>query len=154
LSARISQNAFFRSTRSMMAVVALAGMSSLVGWGMLVAPGAAVGVRLVGLGLGAVMSAIAWRATRLGVGIIPGGILIQTWSRSRRYAWDEIDTFEVGDGNNAVQPTYTLHVLLRDNQRLRVQALSASALVKQETHVHRAARELNAELARSRELDA
>ena len=130
----------------MIALGALAGSTAVVGWGMLFAPGAKPGVRLAGLGLGALMSWLTWRATRVGVAIDEDGVVIRRWFGSQRIRWREITCFAVGSGTNVLQPTYTAHVKLASGDDLSVQALSASALVKRETRVHRAVERLNAEL--------
>jgi len=143
----------FRALPSMVAVVVLAGSTAIVGWGMVLAPGAKFGVRCAGLLLGGLMSALAWRATRVGVAVVPGGIVVRNWWSSRVCSWGEVAAFTVGDGANAVQPTYTLRVELRDGRSLKVRGLSASAIVKRDTHVHEVARKLNAELSRDRSHD-
>jgi hypothetical protein len=134
----------------MIGIVVLAGTTAVVGWAMLLAPGAKPGVRLTGFVVGAFMSAVVWRAPRVGVLIADDGVVVRRWHASQSYGWVDIDAFEVGPGNNAVQPTYTLHLHLKDGRDLAFQALSASALLKRRTHVHDAVELLNEELARHR----
>ena len=141
----------FRATKSVLAVGGMAGTVILVGSGMLVAPGATIGVRLAGALLAGFASYAAWRATRVGVAMLEGGVVLHGWFSTRRYRWNEIAEFEVGPGINAVQSTYTLHVHLTDGKDLGVQALSTSRVFRGESVVHRAVQELNAELARRAE---
>ena len=48
--------------------------------------------------------------------------------RTRRFPLDEIDRAYVGAGSNAVQPTRTLHLVMRDGTDVALQEISTSGL--------------------------
>lgn len=89
------------------------------------------------------MGLLAWRTAGSGLTIEDEGVVLHRLLTSSRYEWDIITAFEVGGGVNAVQPTFTLHIRLIDGSDVRVQEVSASALLKRRTHVHRSVERLN-----------
>lgn len=136
----------FQACASIFAMALIFGGTALVGAGMVATPSAEPGVRVTGAFMVAVCGFLARNALRAGVWIEEDGVTIRHWVRSRHLRWQDIAGFSVGGGTNLLQPTHTLHVHLADGRDVRVQEMSASALIHRGTSfVHEAVEALEAE---------
>lgn len=133
-------------------VVVLTILSALVlvtGLGMLVAPGAELGVRGTGAAAAVIATAAIHRIRTSGVWAGDEGVLVRHFVSSQHFPWSMVKGFKVGSGNNIAQSTHTLFLDLADGREVRVQEVSASAVVNRgRSPVHDAVDVLNAELQR------
>lgn len=127
-------------------LAALLSIALIASAGMVIAPGAALGVRLTGLVALVATCLVGWRLWMIGVVATAEGLIIRGWLRDRSVSWPEVDHVGVGEGKNAVQPTYVLKITLTNGDTLLVQHIAASALLERRSYVHSLAERL--EIAR------
>lgn len=126
------------SRASRVAFALILGPCIAIGCGMIVAPGAKVGVRIAGCALGVGLGIVLSRALRLSVTVDDEGVVLRDWWRDRRFAWRTVRDVQVRRGAN-VLPTATIHLVLDDGRVARLQPASASTLFRRTTFVHEAA---------------
>jgi hypothetical protein len=129
--------------------LSLGGLASCclaAGFLMVVSPDATWILRIVGVAIGMAAGLALVRVIRVGVTSNSRGVDVVTWTRTRHVPWNDIETFSVRSGNNAVQPTHTLFIDLKGGTQVRVQVVSASGWLRAPTYVHRGADELNKRL--------
>lgn len=135
----------------MIVLVGVYGLMAFTGLVMVVGAGDEISVRVLGVVAtvgGIYLGVMAWYA---GVDFTRDELVINRSIRVERIPWEEIEGFTVAQGGKGVQPTHTLHVELVGGGRVRIQELSASAIVHPErSFVHGFADQLNEELERRR----
>lgn len=137
-----------RAGVSLTMLMILYGITTFIGVLMVVTPDAKPGVRATGVVVAGIFGYLTIRSRSVGVRVQNSGLLIRHWFRSRQVPWQEIAEFRAAPGSSAL-PTHALHVYLRDGTNIRVQELSASALIhRDQSLVHEAADLLEKERGR------
>lgn len=117
-----------RAGASLTILTILFGITAFIGVMMLVAPDAKPGVRVTGAVVAAIFGFMTVRSRLVGVLVQDSDLVIRHWFRSRWIPWQQITKFRTAPGLSA-SPTHTLYVDLQDGTNIRVQELSANALI-------------------------
>lgn len=136
---------------SVVALTILSVPVLVAGVGMVIAPGAKVGVRVIGAAVAVIAVTAIHRIRTSGVWAGDDGVLVRRFVGSQRFPWGHVKGFRVGSGSNIAQPTHTLYIELTDGRSVRVQEVSASAVINRgRSHVHDSAALLEGEVQRRR----